>query len=281
MSSGGGGGQSGETRYNWNPTMEAYWTQSALPWAAQEASRGYTPYQGDRVADLNSDINISLARNRELANTGGPGDTVIGRNTAANIAGGNQLSANPYQGLSPTFNNVLQAGADKIVSNYNRGTAADTTRMFNLSGAFGSNAHQDAMRNNQSALAEQLGNYTSGMLNQQYDRSGNMYESALGRQMQAIPLALQGQGLTNDLNDRVMRGGEYQRGYEQQNLDSQYGQWNEAMNYGRNLLDWYGNFLGRAQGSTGVTTQTQPYSGTNPFGAAAGAGLLGNVAGLW
>lgn len=279
--SGGGGGQSGETRYNWNPTMEAQWTQVALPWAMAQLNQGYQPYQGDRVADMNSDTSLTLARNRQLANTGGPADTVIGRNTAANIAGGNQLNANPYQGFSPTFNNVLQAGADKIVSNYNKGTAADTTRMFNMAGAFGSNAHLDAMKNNQSALAEQLGNYTSGMLNQQYDRSGNMYESALGRQMQAIPLAFQGQSLTNDLNDRVMRGGDVQRNYDQQNLDDQYNRWQEQINYGRNMIDWYGNFLGRAQGSTGVTTQTSPYGGTNLGGALGAAGLLGNVAGLW
>src|SRR5574343_969204 len=148
MSSGGGGGQSGVTRYDWKPTMEGYWGESALPWAGEEASRAYTPYYGNRVAGQNNDIWTAIQRTRDMGDAGGPADTKAGRATAGDIAAGNKLGSNPYGGMSsPYFDAMMQQGMGDITNAYKTGTAADTTRMFNLSGAFGGSAHQNAVAN--------------------------------------------------------------------------------------------------------------------------------------
>lgn len=93
--------------------------------------------------------------------------------------------SNKYAGDNPYFRNTLKTGLEDITSAYENGTAANTRRMFNLSGAFGGGAHQKAVANNEAALGKTLGNFTSGMLNDQYGRSAGLEESALGRGMGA------------------------------------------------------------------------------------------------
>src|SRR5574343_1601790 len=106
MSSGGGGGQSGVTRYDWNPVMGGYWGGSngndgVLGWATQEEPRGYTPYGegptgASRVADFNTDQYTAFQRMRDLAGTNGPSDTMAGRAQNEATARGQYLGQNPY-----------------------------------------------------------------------------------------------------------------------------------------------------------------------------------------
>jgi hypothetical protein len=103
------------------------------------------------------------------------------------IGGNEYQGANPstdrnlFAGNNPYFRDTLMQGMDDITSQYQKGTAADTTRMFNLSGAFGGSAHQNAIANNEAGLGKTLNNYTNSMLNQQYDRSAGLEDSYLGR----------------------------------------------------------------------------------------------------
>ena len=289
--SSGGGGQSGQTRYDWNDTVGSYWGGppgadgrgggGVLGWAAQEAMKPYQQYGGDRIAAQNNDIWTGQQRVRDMAASGGPSDTAAARRSAGQIASGGALGANPFMGNSPQFQTMLRSGQEDITNAYKQGTSADTTRLMNLSGAFGGSAHPNAVANNENALGKQLSQYTAGMQNDQYNRSANLMEGALGRQMQAIPLAFQGQGLSNDMNDRLMGIGGQNMDYQQRFLDMNQNDWNQAQNWGRNNVGWLASILGGAQGSTGIQTQFGGYGGSNGLSQAAGLGLLGRAAGLY
>lgn len=288
--SSGGGGQSGQTRYDWNDVIGSYWGGApgadgtggggVLGWAMNEAARPYQSF-GNRVAAQNTDQFTGMQRVRDMAASGGPSDTAAARRSAGQIASGGSLGANPFMGNSPQFQTMLRSGQEDITNAYKQGTSADTTRLMNLSGAFGGSAHQNAVANNENALGKQLSQYTAGMQNDQYNRSANLMEGALGRQMQAIPLAFQGQGLSNDLNDRLMGVGQQNQDYNQRLIDQNYNNWAEQNNWGRNNVNWLASILGGAQGSTGIQTQFGGYGGSNGLSQAAGLGLLGRAAGLY
>lgn len=281
--SSGGGGQSGQTRYDWNDVIGSYWGgapgadgQGGGGWlgeAAKEASKGYQQYGGQRIAGQNNDIWNAQQRTRDMAASGGPAETQTGRATAQAAAAGGL--ANQYQGNNPYFRQMVSSANEDTVNAYKQGTSADLTRLMAMSGAFGGSAHQNALANNEAGLAKQLGNQTTSMYGQQFDRSANMDESRLGRQMAAIPLTYQAQGLSTDLNDRLQGIGDYQRQYDQQFIDQNYNDWTQNQNWNRNNINWMASLLGGAQGSTGIQTQFGGYAPTNYGSTAAGLGLLG------
>ncbi len=283
--SSGGGGQSGQTRYDWNPVIGSYWGNAPGPdgrggggvlgWAADIASQPYQRYGGDRIAGQNNDIWTAQQRTRDMAASGGPAETYYGRQAAGDIASGKQVNANPYMGENPYFKQMVANANEDTSKAYQQGTSAELTRMAALSGAFGGSAYQNALANNQAGLAKQLGNQTTSMYGQQYDRSANIYDAERNRQLQAIPLAYQGQALQSDLNNQLQGVGDYQRNYNQQFLDRNYSDWADSQNWGRNNVNWLASLLGGAQGSTGIQTQFGGYTPTNYGSTAAGLGLLG------
>ena len=273
-----GGGQSGITRYDWNDTMARYYQGDQtnpggwLQVATNEAWKPYQAYTGSRVAGIDPYQTQAMQGIYNTIYGHGASDTEAGREAAKQFASGN--IDNPYGGLNnPYYHGVVNQGMEDITNAYKQGTSADTTRMFNLAGAFGGSAHQNAVANNENALAKQLGNYANQMYSQQYDRAGQLAGQDIQNQLSSIPLAQQGQNLSFDAFRNLMGAGDFNRGYQQQNLDTNYQNWTEQQNYARNAIDWMFNVLGRAQGSTGVSTQTPAYGGINPA-----AGLLGAAA---
>lgn len=283
--SSGGGGQSGQTRYDWNDTIGGYWGGApgadgrggggVLGWAADEAMKPYQQYGAKRIADRNTDQFTAAARIRDMAGSGGPYETQIARQAAGTIAAGGGIEANPYMGENKYFKDMVSNANADTAEAYKRGTSADLTRLMNMSGAFGGSAHQNALSANEQGLAKQLGQQTTSMYGQQFDKSAGLYENGLNRQMSAIPLAFQGQGLQNDLNDRLMGVGQWEQGEQQKHLDQNYNDWTSQQNWGRNNIGWLASLLGGAQGSTGIQTQFGGYQPTNWGSAALGAGLLG------
>ena len=276
--SSGGGGQSGETRYDWNPIMSQYWAGTDanpggwLSVASNEAWKPYQAYSGSRVAGIDPYQQNAMDAIYHTVYGGGAPDTMAGRGAAMEFASGDV--SNPYGGMSnPYFSTMMQQGMEDITDAYQKGTAADTTRMFNLAGAFGGSAHQNAVEDNENALAKQLAQYATGMQNTQYDRSAGLASQDIQNRLSSIPLALQGQNLSFDAARALMGAGDFRRSYNQQNLDDAYQRWVEQQNYGRNSVDWMFNALGRAQGSTGTTISNPGYGGINPY-----AGLLGAAA---
>lgn len=117
--------------------------------------------------------------------------TVAGNNPFVAGPGSNEFidqysttSRNAFAGNNPFFLDTMRSGLDEITNAYQKGTAADTTRLFNLSGAFGGRAHTNAIANNEAALGKALNNYTDSMLNRQYDRSASLEDSFLARDLQ-------------------------------------------------------------------------------------------------
>jgi hypothetical protein len=178
----------------------------------------YQKYPGQRIADFSQDQQNAMGDIRHFVGSGGSPATIAANGQIQQTLDGNYLNSNPYSDAhngaadqqnpmnmqinpwqsvdygvgknqyagmdNPAFKNVLKAGQDDITSAYNNGTSAELTRMMNMSGAFGGSAHLNAMANNQNALAKQLGNYESGMQNDQYNRSAQLSEADISRNLQ-------------------------------------------------------------------------------------------------
>lgn len=335
MSSGGGGG-SGTTKYEWNDDMAQYW-RPALAQGAQLAGQPYQPYTGQRIAGINADQQMGMDAIRNFAiNSGSPVTkaangqlqqtldgyylTGLGQDQYADALNpwaleSANVNRNQYAGSSPQFEAMLQTGREGITDAYKQGTSADTTRMFNLAGAFGGSAHQNAVANNEAALAKQLGAYDTSMRNDQFNRSAGLEESFLGRdlqnsqfdkqlgsqleenrlnrgttafqnernrQMEAVPYGQHEQDMALDRYRSVIGIGDAQRGFNQDVLNQQYNDWQDALNYPQRQMDWLTGLLSRAQGGISANSTTTPagYS-ASPFSQVIGAGLLGRAAGLY
>lgn len=291
------------------------WLQSNargyLDRAAEVSGQEYQPYTGQRIADLSPTTRRGVQGLHDLAGNNPLGDAASDEvlrtlgggyeNPYAQMrTGGVQSSRNSYAGENPYFQQQMQKGAEKITDNYKKGTASDTARMFAMSGAFGGSAHQNAVKDNEEALGETLGNYTNSMLSGQYDRSAGLEEGYLGRDFagQQFNAGLsenainrgsgayeqernrqtgavgQGMGL-NDMYGRnylnAIQGGDVERNQMQRLLDSQYGDFNEWRDYPNRQLDVYGNALTRAMGGAGSQTTA---TGPGPDRVSQGMGAL-------
>jgi hypothetical protein len=303
MSGGGGGG--GSTQYNWNDDMAPQWRN-----VLGDANNVYnTPYQAYQNGDPNALVagispDQSNAMNQIRAFTTDPTLGVKDPNTSLNDAqaqeqstlSGNYLKGlgadpyanmtNSYTGLnSQPFNDTLNAGLGDIVNQYKLGTDADTTRMFNQAGAFGGSAYGNAVAANQYSLGKALGNYASGMQNDQLNRSAQLEEQEIGRGSQAfqnernrqvgmVGSAQNEQPLALQRAQALMGVGDANRSYNQDLLNANYNTWQQQRQYPYTQLDYLTGILSRAQGgiSPNMTTQQSGY-GASPFSSLLGAGL--------
>jgi hypothetical protein len=203
MSSGGGGQQTSTTTQSVPPWLQDA-AQGYLGSASQVAQLPYTPYTGQRVANLSPLQQQSIQNIGDLA--GGTGSMGAAEGMLQNTLNGGysnpftqgvssggqygfnpvQAGSNPYSGLdNPYFRQNQQGALDDVVHAYQTATSPDIARMFTMSGTFGGSAHQQAQSNAERELAQQLGRVASGMSGQQYDRSAQLAESGLGRDLSA------------------------------------------------------------------------------------------------
>lgn len=298
---GGGAGGSGTQVYNWNDTLKPRWSDM-LDWGAAlkdpNGAGAYQQYPYQRIAGMTGDQNtafdeirnVNLLTNNPIptmnAAMGQTNDTLNG--AYLDGPGSNPYSTeNQYSGFGPAFNSVLHQGQHDIADAYNQGTAADTTRMFNLAGAFGGSAHQNAMLNNEVGLGKTLNQYTSGMVNDQYNRSAGLQEQDLnrgsqnfenerGRMMGAIGAGNDQQGLALQRAQSLAGVGDANRSLTQDQYNQAYNDWQDRNNQQYRMADWYSGLLGRAQGGMSPNmTSTQSGYQASPFSQLLGAGLLG------
>jgi hypothetical protein len=176
------------------------------------------PQQGISNAAQMSNLGLALGMNPYvqqgqgvLANIAGGGNQAL--NTAQGALSGIATGQNPYmqqayganqsllnnpyinqaqqanaaivggQNLDPNSNPALQAyinaGLNPMVSNYQQAVAPNILQNAVASGGLGSSGTEQAFSNAQSALANQMGNYTAQVIEP-------AYEAGLGQQMQAI-----------------------------------------------------------------------------------------------
>lgn len=229
--------------------------QSFLGAANKEASKPFQNYQGMRVAPFTQLQNQAFQ---------GIGNSMYG--TPAMRQSDNFLSGLiGNTGTNPYLDSIIQRGKQGVTDSYNA-TTADITKRFNEPGQWGGSAHSQATNDANLALARGLGDLESGVRYQDYTNN-------LNRQMQAIPLASQNALAQQNLFSGGLQAGNLQQGYGQALVDSQYGDWQRANNYGWDQLGRYGNAMGTVMGGAGQTqTTTQP---NNPWSSALGLGMLG------
>jgi hypothetical protein len=177
---------------------------------------------------------------------------------------------------SKYFQDVLKQGAGNITDAYKQGTSADTTRMFNLAGAFGGSAHQNAVANNENALAKQLGQYTSGMQNDQYNRSAGLQEAAYGRQAAAVPYGQAEQGLAKERFGMLAGVGDTQQQMGQRQADLAFQTWADKAGWDQKQIEWV---LGQLRGASGGIPGNS-YSMTSGGGISPIQGLLSAALGI-
>lgn len=303
MSKGGGGG--GQTQFNWNDSLKPYW-EGDLARANTASQQPYQQYQGQRIAGIDDpDTQAAMDRVRQLSTQGTP-EANAARISLQDTLQGNygnpwadqqtKPGENQYSGFNPFFQQQYQQGLQDISQTYKDTTAPQTDAAFVMNGTMGGGDWQRAVERNQAALSKGLGQYATGMFGQQFDRSGQMQEAALGRdlnaqefdkgqgsqawdaerqrQMGAIPLGMQSeQGQFGNAN-AVLGLGDIWRQNQQGNLNVGYQNWQDALNQPRNNISWLSGILSGAQGGL-PPNQSTTQSGYNasPFSSVLGGAL--------
>lgn len=111
------------------------------------------------------------------------------------VAGAGQI--NPYA-QNPYTEQLVTDVAGDISRNFANVTQPGLMSQFQMGGAFGGSAHQQALQGAQGALAQQLGQAATGIRGQQADILRDEYSKALGRQQMGYDRSydefLRGQG---------------------------------------------------------------------------------------
>lgn len=219
----------------------------------------HDPYKS-RVAGFNTDQTDAMGQIRSAVNSPfNQGYSQDVGNTLRNYAAGNSLDITK----APGFDNALQ----RVQQAYTTGVAPQTAAAFYNGGAgpAGSDsAYQETMGYNNRAYADSLQKLI-----------GDQYNTQQGFQMQAasaLPAYLQSQAILPNMLSQI---GAQQQGLQQAQLE-------DAYNYPREQLDFFGNQFTRAIGGTGSTFSPNPARGSKAAGAiggaALGAGLYGALA---
>lgn len=255
----GGGSSPSNVTQTTTQQLPAY----AQPYAEELMSRGaglsnkqYTPYEGQRIADLNSAQDSALQMTTGQALNGFQGQGDVGDLYQRTVRG-------DY--LTPNSNPYLQATADAIGTNYNRTTGAQNASMQRTAGAFGNSGLGQKMAMDNGQLA--------GSLNNLY---ANNYNTERSNQLQAMQLAPQMQNMGYTDAKQLLGVGDIQRSYTQDLLNQQYGDWQAAQNQPFANLDTLQKAISGSIGNAGVSMQTapNPYQ-ANPFASMIGGGLSG------
>ena len=223
MSGGGGGGTSTTTQSipdELKPLATAY-TNKAIGLSNQ----GYTPYSGQRYADMNSMQTSGLQMAADRAMNGDQTGVMGNANNALNQMLGD--NTNPY------LDSMVDKAMGSVTSNYN-------TSAVN-SGSFGN-----------SGLAEQYQRNLGDVATQMY---GNAYNTNQANKLQALGMAQQyGNQAYTDAEQLMRAGGELQ---DQQQKNYDYGYQNyldeQALPY-KQLAAMSGVF-GSNLGGSSTTTQ--------------------------
>jgi hypothetical protein len=187
----------------------------------------YQPYMADRYADLNPTQNLGIGMIQERA--------LNGSQTMNNAEGSlNQMMGG---GTNPYLDAMVNKAQMNVLGNAN-GAAA-------RSGSFGN-----------SGIAEQAAKQMSDVATQMY---GQQYNADQGRRMQAIGMAPTFGNAAYQDGQQLMNAGQIMQDQQQQNLDFNYGQFQEASNLPyKNLAAMSGVFNSNLGGSS---TTTNPGGG--------------------
>ena len=222
MAGGGGGGQSTTTQSipdELKPLASAY-TNKAI----NLSNQGFAPYGGQRYADLNTSQNLGIGMIQDRALNG---------SATMNQAEG-ALGQMMGGGTNPYLDAMVNKAQGNVLANANAAAAR--------SGSFGN-----------SGIAEQAAKQMAGVATDMY---GQQYNADQGRRMQAIGMAPTfGDAAYRDAS-QLMNAGQVMQDQQQQNLDFNYGQFQEAQNLPYKQLGAMSGVFGSNLGGSSTTTQS-------------------------
>ena len=245
------------TQVNDTPVWARGYAQDLLGRSAELSRQPYT----SRVAGFSNDQTSAMDQIRAAANdpTLKEYNTDVG-NMLHGYAAGNSLDITK----APGFQNAL----DRVQQAYSTGIAPQTAAAFYNGGA--------GPAGENSAYRETMGYNNRGFADSLQKLIGDQYNVQQGYQMQAasaLPQYMQAQGIMPNMLNQI---GLQQQGLTQAQLE-------DAYNYPREQLDFFGNNYARAIGGTGMTTGPNPNRGSKTAnalgGALAGAGIGASIGG--
>lgn len=242
-------------------------------------------YQGQTVAPMTAQHMTGQNMLMNLAVNGTP------TGAAANSMNFNTLMGafdNPYATtLNPYDQNaftdqVINRANQKTLDAYNMNATA-TDRNHALSRTMDSGKHQMQQQKMADSLGEGLNANATNALSQNFYANQGIAENQLNRSTQAVDAernrqmqaaSMGGQQQQQDLQaiQALFAGGDAQRGYQQDLLSAQAGDWWNWLQGPYMQMDTLGSALTRASGGAGTTSQ-QVMGGANPLQAALGLGL--------
>ena len=222
---GGGGGDSGGT----STTVQNI-PAELKPLAAKYASdainlsnKQYTPFQGQRFADLNGTQQAGIDAITQRATNGSATVNNAEQALNQNITGG---QTNPY------LDGLVNKAQDSVRSQFNTGAVN--------SGSFGNSGLQEQFQKG-------LGDVATSMY-------GQAYETDKNRQMQSIGMAQQFGNQAYQDAGQLLNAGQLQQDQAQQQKDFGYQQFQEQQNDPYKKLSAMAGVFGSAPGQSSTTT---------------------------
>lgn len=222
---GGGGGPTNSVTSQNIPEelkpLAAKYSQDAIALSNQ----GYTPYQGDRFADLTQTQNLGIGAIQDRALNGSATINNAEQALNQNITGG---QTNPY------LDQMVSKAQDSVRSQFNTGAVN--------SGSFGNSGLQEQFQAG-------LGDVATQMYGQAYDQDK-------ARQMQSIGMAQQFGNQAYTDAGQLLNAGQLQQDQLQQQADFGYQQFQEQQNDPYKKLAAMGGVFGSAPGQSSTTTSS-------------------------
>ena len=243
--------------------------------ASEVSARPYQGYTGPRVAPLSAGQNAALST--------AAGSTNIGMSNIGNAGGYNARSAltmpetdmsqyiNPYLGgvLTPTLRELSEA-SDRERNDIRARSVA--TGAFG--GARGRIGEQEALEKYYQSVGDVTGRtyadaWNTGLSALEADRAALSRAAETEARLGAIS-----SGLANESMDRNLTAGALERGLDQANYDTAYGDFLEQRDWDERQLDTLIRAIsGTPYPRETTSTQTVPQQGGNSVGQVAGLGL--------
>jgi hypothetical protein len=259
--------------------------------AAKAFYQPYQAYNGPRVADFSNDQLTGFDMVRQQAAAGNPLMGQANDYIAKQLSGGSAYTpgTNQYAGANPYLGQMIDSAQGDVTRAYNNVTAPGISSAFSSGGAYGGSAHAQAVAESQRQLANELGDVSTTLRNQDYTRQAALAESALDRQGNAWAMnrnqELAALGAIPGLNEAryddaraLMNIGQQQQNLWQSVYDQGHQDFTEGRDWQANRLGLLTNALSAIQG--GQTSQTGP----NPNYTSAGqntAAMATALAALW
>lgn len=222
--SGGGGGGSSTTTQNIPEELKPLAAKYASD-AINLSNTGYTPFQGQRFANLNGTQQQGLDAITQRATQGSATVNNAEQALNQNITGG---QTNPY------LDSMVGRAQDSVRSQFNTGAVN--------SGSFGN-----------SGLQEQFQKGLGDVASQMY---GQAYETDKNRQMQSIGMAQQFGNQAYTDAGQLLNAGQMQQDQAQQGMDFNFQQFQEQQNDPYKKLAAMSGVFGSFPGQSSTTTQS-------------------------